>query len=262
MPTEHATRIALVDDDPDMRGDFTAYLETHGFAVDEIDDVEEFRELLVCNKPDLMLLDLDFQGTSVFDLVRFAREICPSMGIVIVSDKSDVIDRVAGLEAGADDFVEKPFHARELLARMRSVLRRNDAFCFAAEAPNGADPAETHFRKILPTNGDTIRFCGWTLDRNARTLVSTEGRHLELTSGTFDLLTAFAVHPNRVLSREQLLDLVGNGEVSAFDRSIDVQVGRLRRLIEPNPKRPAIIKTVRNAGYVLAADGAMHAGAC
>ena len=254
MPKVHSTPIAIVDDDPDMLCEFKTYLTDHSYSVEEIDSVEGFREMLDRNSAELMLLDLTFQGTSGFELVRCAREACPSMGIVIVSEESDVIDRVAGLEAGADDFVEKPFHHRELLARIRSVLRRNDENDDICEMPDDDEGDIEQAKSTLPNNGKTIQFCGWTLDPEARTLVASDGRDIELTSGTFDLLTVFASHPNRVLSREQILDMIGNGEADSFDRSIDVQVGRLRRVIENDPKRPAIIKTVRNAGYVLSND--------
>ncbi|MBI4184724.1 MAG: winged helix-turn-helix domain-containing protein, partial [Proteobacteria bacterium] len=146
-------------------------------------------------------------------------------------------DRIVGLEMGADDYLPKPFNPRELLARIKAVLRRS---------------GEGSPREVADRGGETLRFAGWTLDVARRRLASPGGLRVELTSGEFDLLVAFAERPQRVLSRDQLLDLARGRTAAPFDRSIDVQVGRLRRKIEEDPKEPQIIKTVRGGGYLFA----------
>ena len=171
------------------------------------------------------------------------------MGIVMISGKEDVVDRVAGLEVGADDYIVKPFHLRELLARIRSVLRRRD---ISGNSPAG--PAESQTALAGTGSRQLLCFSGWILDSEQRILTSPDGELPQLTGGEFDLLVAFASHPKRALTREQLLDYSRSRDAEAFDRSIDVQVGRLRRKIEQDPKRPALIKTVRNVGYMFGAD--------
>ncbi|MCK5779091.1 MAG: response regulator transcription factor [Rhodospirillales bacterium] len=240
-------RIAIIDDDPKIRRNIAAYLTDEGFEVHEAENGDGLDEFTAQAMPDLILLEQRLPGTDGLDLVRRLRRDAPGVGIIMFSGKKDVIDRVAGLEVGADDYLIKPFHLRELLARIRSVLRRLGVPDTSKTPPVGGRQDRRQWNK-------TLHFDGWMLDRDARTLASPMGQPVKLTSGTFDLLVAFASHPNRVLSREQLLDFVGNGEASPFDRSIDVQVGRLRRRIERDPKRPAIIKTVRNVGYMLSAD--------
>lgn len=148
------------------------------------------------------------------------------------------------MEIGADDYVMKPFHERELLARVRSVWRRCQIVGVPQPLPG------------IPAIDGEYRFAGWVLDMNSRTLLSPDGAATELTRGLFDLLAIFAARPNRVLSRDQLKELIGSSAAAPFDRSIDVQIGRLRRRIERDPRRPAILKTVRNLGYMLAADTA------
>ncbi|MBO6947503.1 MAG: response regulator transcription factor [Rhodospirillales bacterium] len=240
-------RIAIIDDDPDIRRSIAAYLADEGFDVCEAENGVGLDELTGTGMPDLILLEQRLPGADGLDLVRRLRRDAPEIGIIMFSGKKDVIDRVAGLEVGADDYLVKPFHLRELLARLRSVLRRLGVPDTSKTPPLAGGQDKQQWNK-------TLHFDGWMLDRDARTLASPMGKPVKLTSGTFDLLVAFASHPNRALSREQLLDFVGNGEASPFDRSIDVQVGRLRRRIERDPKRPAIIKTVRNVGYMLSAD--------
>lgn len=242
-------RVAIVDSNPEERNAIGEYLSEEGLVVALMANGPELSDQIDRSAPDIILLDLNLRGENGLDMTRALRRAYPSLGIIIVSGKRDVIDRVAGLEVGADDYVMKPFHMRELLARIRSILRRGGVEWTLNE---GTDVQEQLSHK-------TLSFSGWILDCDARVLASPEGNQVELTSGTFDLLTAFASHPNRVLSREQLLDFIGNGEADSFDRSIDVQVGRLRRRIEKNPRRPAIIKTVRNIGYML--DGSVRLNA-
>ena len=193
---------------------------------------------------DLVLLDLMMPGEDGLALARSIRR-CSEIPIIMLTGKSDLIDRVVGLETGADDYITKPFELREVLARIRTVMRR--AGPRAAPAVSGPGPAA----------GITIReillFEGWRLDLPRRELRRPGGELVPLTAGEFDLLRAFADNPNRVLNREQLIDLVKGREWAAYDRGIDTQVMRLRKKIEPDPSRPSLIKTVRGAGYVFAA---------
>lgn len=237
-----ALKVVIVDDDLEIRDLVRAYLTEEGFVVEEAGDGNALRVLIAKNVPDLILLDLKLPGEDGLTLARDIRQDHPNIGIVIISGKNDVIDRVAGLEVGADDYISKPFHLRELLARIRSVLRRNEN---GAAVPSAAPAAAagTEPRKIH-------RFQGWTLDCDGRTLTAPDGRPIDLTGGEFDLLVAFVTHPNRALSRDQLLDYTYSVEADSYDRSIDVQVGRLRRKIESDSKRPVLIKTVRNVGYM------------
>jgi two-component system, OmpR family, response regulator len=158
-----------------------------------------------------------------------------SVGIIILTGRGETVDRIIGLEMGADDYLPKPFHLRELLARVKSVLRR------ASMRSQKEQPGGTRSR---------ARFAGWHLDLATRELVSPDGGEVRLTTGEFDLLAAFVNNANQVLSRDRLLDLARNREAGPFDRTIDVQVGRLRRKLEPDPARPTIIKTVRGTGYI------------
>jgi DNA-binding response OmpR family regulator len=188
--------------------------------------------------PALVLLDLGLPGEDGFTIARQLREHWHS-GLVIVTGRGDAVDKVVGLEVGADDYVTKPFDLRELLARIKAVLRR---VAPTAPAVANAVPASARSR---------LRFAGWLLDVDARRLSNTEGRDVALTSGEFDLLSTFAQHPGRVLSRDFLLESTRGREAAPFDRTIDVQVGRLRRKLEPDAVEPQIIKSVRGAGYIL-----------
>jgi len=240
--------IIVVDDDPEIRDIVKEYLGAEGVDVREAKDGAALFARIEEKAPELVLLDLRLPEEDGLSLARTLRERYPDIGIVIISGKEDVVDRVAGLEVGADDYIVKPFHMREVLARMRSVLRRRE----------GAEKTQTLESDPAPrqpgTNGgiraELYQFSGWALCCVERTLTFQDGREVELTNGEFDLLVAFASHPKRALSRDQLLDLSRNGSSDAFDRSVDVQVGRLRRKIEQDHKRPALIKTVRNVGYL------------
>jgi DNA-binding response OmpR family regulator len=240
----------VVDDDADIRDLVREYLSDEGYAVGEAADGGTMRDLIAERVPDLVLLDLKLPGEDGLTLTRELRRNFPAMGIVMISGKEDVVDRVAGLEVGADDYLVKPFHLRELLARVRSVLRRRDKDRNGETEPSGGVAVADAFPRTV------YRFGNWILDGDRRTLVSREGEAVALTSREFDLLLAFITHANRALSRDQLLDYAGGG-ADPYDRSIDVQVGRLRRKVERDPKRPALIKTVRNVGYMFTADVTM-----
>lgn len=249
------TRVVVVDDDAEIIDLVREYLGQEGFLVDEACDGETLRALMAKGVPDLVLLDLKLPGDDGLALARELRRDFPMVGIVMISGKEDVVDRVAGLEVGADDYIVKPFHLRELLARVRSVLRRRDDTAVGG----------TRYRTSTPraiTSSDTVsqrlyRFCGWRLDAEKRKLESSEGTNVDLTSGEFDLLVALVLHPNQALTRDQLLDYVSGTTADVYDRSVDVQIGRLRRKIERDPKRPALIKTIRNIGYMLNSDVAV-----
>ncbi len=186
--------------------------------------------------PALVLLDLGLPGEDGFSIARQLREHW-RCGLVIVTGRGDAVDKVVGLEVGADDYVTKPFDLRELLARVKAVLRRT-----AAPAPAPENTAAVTSQ---------LRFANWTLDTAARRLLDSAGDEVALTGGEFDLLHALATHPGRVLSRDFLIELTRGRDASPFDRTIDVQIGRLRRKVEANPDNPQIIKSVRGAGYIL-----------
>jgi two-component system phosphate regulon response regulator OmpR len=221
------------------------YLGDHGYTVAEAGSGAEMREQLEREPPDVVLLDLRLPGEDGLTLARWLREHV-DVGIVMVTASGDVIDRVVGLEIGADDYVAKPFDPRELLARVKSVLRRLQARppAAAAEAPAPSAPSA---RK---------RFGRCEVDLDSRRMFEIGGGEVTITAMEFDLLRVFLANPNRVLSRDQLLMHTRNREWEPFDRSIDIRIGRLRRKVEPDPTaEPRCIRTVRNAGYMFVPEG-------
>jgi len=218
------------------------YLKGHGFRVSQLHDGAALFDLMAADAPLLVLLDLGLGSEDGLAIARKLRE-HHRCGLMIVTGRSDAIDKIVGLEVGADDYVTKPFDLRELVARIKAVLRRLE--------PGAAAPATTTARS-------TLRFGGWSLDAAARTLTSPERREVPLTTGEFDLLITFARHPGRVLSRDFLLEATRGRESGPFDRTIDVQVGRLRRKIETDPENPQIIKSVRGAGYLFVPSVSSH----
>lgn len=225
--------ILVVDDDLQVRQLVGRFFRDNGYRVTGARDGREMREALASAKIDLLVLDLMLPGASGLDLCRELRA-SSSVPIIMLTARGEDTDRIVGLELGADDYLAKPFNPRELLARVRAVLRR------AAAKP---DPDRA-------IGGRLISFAGYTLDTQRREVTSPEGAAIDLSGGEYDLLLAFLEHPNRVLSRDQLLELARNRSPDPFDRSIDVQVSRLRRKLEANDKTPALIKTVRGAGYI------------
>jgi two-component system, OmpR family, response regulator len=226
--------IAVLDDEPDITQLIARYLGAQGFRVSQLHRGGELLRLMHDDAPALVLLDLGLPGEDGFAIARQLRE-HHRCGLVIVSGRGDAVDKVVGLEVGADDYVTKPFDLRELLARIRAVLRRVEpAQPVAAAAPCG------------------FRFAGFTLDAGARCVTDRADGELELTGGEFDLLVTFCKHAGRVLSRDFLLDATRGREAGPFDRTIDVQVGRLRRKLEAQAEGTALIKSVRGAGYLLA----------
>ncbi len=225
--------ILIVDDDPKIRRGLAKFLSEQGVRVTAAADGREMDEKLAAAHIDVIVLDVMMPGENGLSLLRRLRADA-KVPVILLTAVAGETDRVIGLELGAEDYVCKPFSPRELLARIRVVLRRAEHGHVARR-----DKAAT-----------VLTFAGWRLDLRARTLTSPAGAHVELTTGEFDLLQAFAVHPNRVLTRDQLLDLARGRASLTVDRAIDVQIMRLRRKIEADPQHPTVIKTVRNGGYI------------
>lgn len=237
--------ILVVDDDARIRSMLRRYLKDEGFDISEAEDGQTLRTALAGRPADLVLLDLVLPGEDGFTLAHYIRQ-RSSTPIIMLTGKGDVIDRVAGLEAGADDYIAKPFHLREVLARIRTVLRR-------AQTTQSAPSSAAIETAIHRNDNPTLSFEGWTLNCAKRELTNSSGKPVALTTGEFELLRAFTLNPNRVLDRDMLMDFVKGREWAAYDRSIDAQVVRLRKKIEGDPAHPKLIKTVRGAGYLFAA---------
>jgi two-component system OmpR family response regulator len=225
--------ILVVDDQQEIRDIVKEYLTSEGFRVSTAHDGAGMQRILSQSPADLVILDLMLPGEDGLTLARALRS-QSGIGIIILTGRGETVDRIIGLEMGADDYLPKPFHLRELLARVKSVLRR-----VQSRTGQGEQPVRTH-----------ARFAGWHLDLSSRELVSPAGQAVRLTTGEYDLLSAFVNHANQVLSRDRLLDLARSREAGPFDRTIDVQVGRLRRKLEDDPQSPTLIKTVRGSGYI------------
>jgi two-component system OmpR family response regulator len=230
-----SAHLLVVDDEPAIVEILRRYLSAQGYQVSTAENGATMRRIMAEGAVDLVLLDLGLPGEDGLALMRTLRE-TTSVAVIVVSGRGEQVDRIVGLEVGADDYVAKPFDLRELGARVRSVLRRT------------LDKAST---RDATESADVTRFGGWTLHLAARRLDSPAGKAVDLTSGEFDLLAALVKSAGRVLSRDELLEATRNREAGPFDRTIDVQVGRLRRKIEADPQRPELIKSVRGAGYVL-----------
>jgi DNA-binding response OmpR family regulator len=229
--------IVIVDDDELLRNRLRAYLTSEGFRVTTADSAARFRELMGRERIDLALVDLAMPGENGLSLTRFLRE-QSDIAVVILTGKGDPIDRAIGLEVGADDYIAKPFHPRELLARVRSVLRRTKLRSGQVAAPGAP----------------LVRFAGWRFDLAKRTLISPRGKAVHLTAAEFQLLQAFVANPNQVIGRDRLLQLVAGRQWEPYDRTVDQHISRLRRKLEKSPKRPELIKSVRGRGYLFAAE--------
>jgi two-component system OmpR family response regulator len=226
--------VLVVDDDAEIRKLLGEYLQRSGFRVSLATDGREMRRVLENSRPDIVVLDLMLPGDSGLTLCRDLRA-DSNLPVIMLTARAEEVDRIVGLEMGADDYLAKPFSPRELLARINSILRRA--------------------RGLAPVRGDAqrLRFAGWTLELAARQLVAPDGVVVALSGAEYRLLTVFLEHPNRVLDRNQLMDLTLGRDGTPFDRSIDVQVSRLRMRLREDAREPRIIKTVRSEGYVLAA---------
>jgi len=235
-----AAKVVVVDDEADLRDAVVAYLTRQGLSARGAANAAEFRACLADAPADLVVLDLAMPGEDGLSVARWLRARGGDIGIVMLTAAAEVVDRVVGLEVGADDYVAKPFDLRELLARLRAVLRRRAA---ARAAP--AEPASA---------GRRVRMGRNRLDLDMRRLFGPDGREVPLVASEFELLRAFAERPGRTLSRETLLDLAHPHGEEHFDRSIDVRITRIRRKIEVEPSHPTVIRTVRGLGYVFDPD--------
>ncbi len=231
-------RLLLVDDDQGAREMLREYLSLHGFEVAEAANGVEMRAALAGTPAEVVLLDLRMPGEDGLSLLRWLREHY-RVGVLMVTGAGEVVDRVVGLEMGADDYIAKPYEPRELLARVKSVLRRVQE---AAATAAGGEPAARAEAML------EVGEC--RLDPRSHRLFGADGEEIVLTAMEFELLKAFVDHPNQVLSRDRLLTMTRNREWEPFDRSIDIRIARLRRKVEPDPERPRLIRTVRGAGYM------------
>ena len=228
--------ILIVDDDAETRSLLQEYLRKQGYRVSAAADGKALRAALVAARPDLIVLDLMLPGEDGLQLCRDLRS-RSNLPVIMLTARGEETDRIVGLEMGADDYLAKPFNPRELLARIKSVLRR------ARSLPENLEPEAVK----------SFRFAGWTLDAATRNLTAPDGVVVPLSGTEFKLLRVFLAHPNRVLSRDQLIELMVSRDAGPFDRAIDVQVSRLRTRLCDDGREPRIIKTVRGEGYVLAA---------
>jgi len=235
-----ATRILVVDDDAAIREMLSDYLGDSGYEVALAEDAAAARAGIANFRPDVVLLDVNMPGEDGLSLARHLRE-QHDLPIIMVTAADEVVDRVVGLEVGADDYLTKPFDPRELRARIKSVLRRYER---PAAAPDTATAESSRVR---------IGRC-W-LDLDARRLEDEAGQEVPLTSMEFDLLRVFVERPNRVLSRDQLLQATQNRDWDPFDRSIDIRIARLRKKLEHDPDKPGALKTIRGAGYMFVPAG-------
>jgi two-component system, OmpR family, response regulator len=230
--------VLVVDDDPSMRDVIGSYLESQNFQVSAVADGRGMARVLADRAIDLIILDLKLTNEDGLDLMRGLGDRSDAPIILVTGHRREETDRVVGLELGADDYMIKPFSLRELLARVRAVLRRSAS----AELRSRKDGKRTRYR-----------FAGWELNMRTRKLTSPTGETAALTAGEFNLLTALLRSPQQVLSREQLLAASRVHDEEVFDRSVDIQILRLRRKLEANPSEPQLIRTERGAGYTLAA---------
>jgi two-component system OmpR family response regulator len=228
--------VLIVDDEVEICELVREYLNDQNYRTSIAHDGAGMRQVLSGGGVDLVILDLILRGEDGLELARTLRAES-NVPIIILTGRGDPVDRIVGLEMGADDYLAKPFHLRELLARVRSVLRR------VGGGPQAGEPAQRAL----------ARFAGWSLDLSSRELVSPSGEEVRLTGGEFDLLSVFVTNANQVLSRDRLLDLTRSREAGPFDRTIDVQVGRLRRKLGDDPQAARLIKTVRGGGYIFSA---------
>ena len=241
VPTPKPTvRCLLVDDDDEIRRPLAEFLGRFGFAVEQAVDGGGLRRLLagpIGRDIDVVVLDLLLPDENGLDLCRWLRAERPGLPVIMLTALGDPASRVVGLELGADDYLSKPFNPRELLARVRAVLRRASGEAGAPKEP----PAKA------------VRFGGWVLEPARRRLLNPDGAEVPLTGGEYELLQVLVERPNRVLTRDMLMDLLRGRQAGPFDRAIDVAVSRLRRKLEDDGRNPSLIKTVRGGGYVLAA---------
>ena len=228
-----STHVLIVEDDEVARTKLAGYLETAGHRVSEAVDGQGLRQVMLGDPVDLVLLDINLPGEDGLDLTRFIRA-NSDVGIILVTGRTDDVDRIVGLEIGADDYITKPFNPRELLARVKTLLRRTTA--------------------RAPSVPESKTFAGWRFDSRSRRLVSPEGDRVALTRAEFELLNALIAHPGTVLTRERLLGCITHRTWDPGDRTVDVLVRRLRQKLESDPQSPELIITVHGEGYMFAAE--------
>jgi two-component system phosphate regulon response regulator OmpR len=231
-----AGHLLVVDDESELVEILAEYFTGLGYTVSGANSAAAARDVFAASTPDLAILDLRMPGEDGLSLARWIREQHRRVGIIMLTTAAEAIDRVVGLEMGADDYVPKPFELRELQARVKAVLRRLQDVATPTQAPSVAN--------------DKIRFGTCELDLQAHKLFNDHNEEVPVTAMEFDLLSVFAQSPNRVLNRDQLMELAHNRGWDVFDRSIDLRIMRLRRKIEPDPEKPQVIKTIRGVGYM------------
>jgi two-component system, OmpR family, phosphate regulon response regulator OmpR len=233
-------RVLIVDDDEELRDTLREYFEITGFVVYAVADGEGMRKVIAQSPVDIVLMDVNLPGEDGLALTRELRS-SRNIGIVMLTGAGQTVDRIVGLEVGADDYVVKPFDPREVLARVKSVLRRIQGQPVETRAPTEVGP-------------EVVKMGKCTLDLAAHTLYDGSGAQVQLTAMEFDLLKAFAANPDRVLSRASLLELAHRHDADVFDRSIDLRIARVRRKIETNSKSPQVLKTIRGVGYMFVSN--------
>lgn len=239
MTTDNSTTVLVVDDDENQRWMVRTYLQKHGFVVLTAEGGEAMREQIGANPVEIVLLDVSMPGEDGFTLARYLRENY-NVGIIMLTASGDLLDRVLGLEIGADDYITKPFEPRELLARVKALVRRT---------VTNEEPIVT---EQCQETKDSVALGEFLLDLGTRELRDNSGSTVSVTSMEFDLLKAFADNPGKVLTRDNLLQIAHKGAWDPYDRSVDNRIGRVRKKIEIDPAKPAIIKTVRGVGYIYA----------
>lgn len=237
LKDEAKPHVLVVEDSRDIREPLTRFLREQGYRSSAASDAANARRVLKASAIDLVVLDIMMPGEDGLSLCRFIRE-TSQIPVILLTARGEEVDRILGLEIGADDYIAKPFSPRELIARIAAVLRRTQAL----------PPRQ------LPPSSERVRFGDWTLDTGQRELIGPDGVGMPLSSGEFRLLTVLLERPKMALSRNQLLDLTKGRDADLFDRSIDNHVSRLRKKLEPDPKSPRYIKTVWGGGYIFAVD--------
>ncbi|MBW7836004.1 MAG: response regulator transcription factor [Sphingomonadales bacterium] len=230
--------VLVVDDSAESQKKLRDYLSEHGFHVCAASSILSARASIEEHRPSIIILDFMLHGEYGIEFLKYVRQSHPDIGLIVVSDRADVVDRIIGLEVGADDYIAKPFHLREVLARVKSVLRRSGGAAF----PDSL------------IRGDIFCFEDWRIDTDRHKVISDHGEEVSLTSGEYKLLEVFVRHPHRVLSRDHLLEMMASRRWEPFDRSVDTRVRRLRAKIEEDPTQPRFILTIRGEGYLFAAN--------
>lgn len=230
--------VLVVDESAEVQQTLQSYLAEHGFQVHAARSILSAKSSIEERQPGLIILDFMLHGEHGLEFLRYVRQTHPEIGLIVASDRADVVDRIIGLEIGADDYIAKPYHLREVLARIKSVLRR----------AGGAD------MPMPAAHSDVFCFEDWQIDIDRHKVISRVGEEISLTSGEYKLLEVFVRHPHRVLSRDHLLEMMTSRRWEPFDRSVDTRVRRLRAKIEDDPAQPKFILTIRGEGYLFAAN--------